>query len=43
MPGRLPRNDESKMTKIAVVTDLQANREAVEAVFAHARAQGATE
>ena len=31
------------MTKIAVVTDLHANREAVEAVFAHARAQGATE
>ena len=31
------------MTKIAVVTDLHANREAVEAVFAHARSQGATE
>jgi diadenosine tetraphosphatase ApaH/serine/threonine PP2A family protein phosphatase len=31
------------MTKIAVVTDLHANREAVEAVLAHARAQGATE
>ena len=31
------------MTKIAVVTDLHANREAVEAVFAHARAQGVTE
>jgi predicted phosphodiesterase len=31
------------MTKIAVVTDLHANREAVEAVFAHARAQGATQ
>jgi diadenosine tetraphosphatase ApaH/serine/threonine PP2A family protein phosphatase len=30
------------MTKIAVVTDLHANREAVEAVFAHARAHGAT-
>src|ERR1700739_4747701 len=31
------------MTKIAVVTDLHANREAVEPVFPHARAQGATE
>jgi diadenosine tetraphosphatase ApaH/serine/threonine PP2A family protein phosphatase len=29
------------MTKIALVTDLHANREAVEAVFAHARALGA--
>ena len=38
-----PAPHESKMTKIAVVTDLHANREAVEAVFAHARAQGATE
>ena len=31
------------MTKIAVVTDLHANREAVESVFAHARDHGATE
>ena len=30
------------MTKIAVVTDLHANREAVEAVLAHARSQGVT-
>jgi diadenosine tetraphosphatase ApaH/serine/threonine PP2A family protein phosphatase len=29
--------------KIALVTDLHANREAVESVFEHARAQGATE
>src|SRR5947208_520172 len=39
---RAPHHWPRDMNKIAVITDLHANREAVEAVLSHARAQGVT-